>query len=230
MSTRERQEGVAAVRPRAKAEAAAPEEPAALNLKSLKDKKIAQVDIDEDQLEKVFQADVAINGDIKDVLSGVLINLQERRAQRKNHTQARRTVKEAESHSAESDYAVFRSRFPLVERFFAALDTIKALPEAYRETLILRLVEGMTGPEIAQRTGLSPGSVRVNLHRGMKLLRDRLAPGHRSNTEETSHRSDTEETSHRRNTEETLGQRTAERTPRSTDQSSRTTDHGYDHD
>ena len=42
------------------------------------------------------------------------------------------------------------------------------------ETLVLRLVEGMTGPEIAARTGLQPASVRVNLHRGMKLLRERL--------------------------------------------------------
>src|SRR5918998_985446 len=55
-----------------------------------------------------------------------------------------------------------------------ALAHIRALPEAYRETLVLRLVEGMTGPEIAARTGLQPASVRVNLHRGMKLLRARL--------------------------------------------------------
>lgn len=56
----------------------------------------------------------------------------------------------------------------------AVLAVIRALPEAYRETLILRLVEGMTGPEIAARTGLTPASVRVNLHRGMKLLREKL--------------------------------------------------------
>ena len=55
------------------------------------------------------------------------------------------------------------------------LDTIRALPEAYRETLVLRLVEGMTGPEIAAKTGLTPDSVRVNLFRGMKMLRERLA-------------------------------------------------------
>lgn len=55
-----------------------------------------------------------------------------------------------------------------------ALEAIRQLPEAYRDTLILRLVEGMTGPEIAARTGLTPGSVRVNLCRGMKLLRSRL--------------------------------------------------------
>ena len=55
-----------------------------------------------------------------------------------------------------------------------ALAAIRALPDAYRETLILRLVEGLSGPEIAERTGLTPGSVRVNLHRGMKMLRDTL--------------------------------------------------------
>ena len=55
------------------------------------------------------------------------------------------------------------------------LEIIRSLPDAYRETLVLRLVEGMTGPEIAQRTGLTPASVRVNLHRGMKLLREKLA-------------------------------------------------------
>ena len=54
------------------------------------------------------------------------------------------------------------------------LAIIRELPEAYRETLVLRLVEGMTGPEIAARTGLTPASVRVNLHRGMKLLREKL--------------------------------------------------------
>jgi len=52
------------------------------------------------------------------------------------------------------------------------LDVIRRLPEAYRETMILRLVEGMTGPEIAQQTGLTPDSVRVNLCRGMKMLRE----------------------------------------------------------
>lgn len=54
------------------------------------------------------------------------------------------------------------------------LELIRSLPDAYRETLVLRLVEGMTGPEIAARTGLTPASVRVNLHRGMKLLREKL--------------------------------------------------------
>ena len=56
----------------------------------------------------------------------------------------------------------------------AVLALLRTLPEAYRETLVLRLVEAMTGPEIAARTGMTEGSVRVNLHRGMKLLRAKL--------------------------------------------------------
>lgn len=60
------------------------------------------------------------------------------------------------------------------EDAFLVLDLIRKLPEAYQETLIFRLVEGMTGPEIAQKTGLTPESVRVNLCRGMKMLREML--------------------------------------------------------
>jgi RNA polymerase sigma-70 factor, ECF subfamily len=37
-----------------------------------------------------------------------------------------------------------------------------------------QLVDGTVGPEIAERTGLSHGSVRVNLHRGMQQLRANL--------------------------------------------------------
>lgn len=61
---------------------------------------------------------------------------------------------------------------PAAERALAA---IRTLPGAYRETLIMRLVEGLTGPMIAERTGLTEGSVRVNLSRGMALLRAKLA-------------------------------------------------------
>jgi RNA polymerase sigma-70 factor (ECF subfamily) len=57
----------------------------------------------------------------------------------------------------------------------AVLHAVMSLPDAYRETLILRLVEGMSGPEIAARTGMTHGSVRVNLHRGMEQLRAKLS-------------------------------------------------------
>jgi len=69
-----------------------------------------------------------------------------------------------------------RSNDHLVEQEAAmTLAVLRTLPDAYREPLLLRLVEGMTGPEIASRMGLTHGSVRVNLHRGMQMLRERLA-------------------------------------------------------
>jgi RNA polymerase sigma-70 factor (ECF subfamily) len=63
---------------------------------------------------------------------------------------------------------------PIAADTIAVLDVIRKLPEAYRETLLMRLVEGMSGHEIAERSGLTPASVRVNLHRGMKMLREKL--------------------------------------------------------
>lgn len=54
------------------------------------------------------------------------------------------------------------------------LGVILRMPLTYKETLVLRLIEGMTGPEIAEQTGMTPDSVRVNLHRGMKMLRKEL--------------------------------------------------------
>jgi RNA polymerase sigma-70 factor (ECF subfamily) len=59
------------------------------------------------------------------------------------------------------------------------LAALRDLPEVYREPLILRFVEGMTGPEIAGRSGLTHGSVRVNLHRGLQLLREKYFAGER---------------------------------------------------
>ena len=57
----------------------------------------------------------------------------------------------------------------------AVLAVLRTLPDTYREPLTLRLVEGMTGPEISQRIGMTHGSVRVNLYRGMQMLREKLA-------------------------------------------------------
>ncbi len=54
------------------------------------------------------------------------------------------------------------------------LELIRGLSETYREALLMRLVEGMSGPEIAAATGLGQESVRTHLSRGMKQLRARL--------------------------------------------------------
>ena len=54
------------------------------------------------------------------------------------------------------------------------LEQLRTLPTCYREPLVLRLLLEMSGAEIAMQTGMTEGSVRVNLCRGMKLLRHRL--------------------------------------------------------
>ena len=81
-------------------------------------------------------------------------------------------------HRRSREFAELPENLPAAERHspeaLAALEAIRALPEAYREPLLLRLVEGMSGEEIAARTGMTPASVRVNLHRGMKQLRQIL--------------------------------------------------------
>ncbi|MBL8921055.1 MAG: sigma-70 family RNA polymerase sigma factor [Myxococcaceae bacterium] len=72
---------------------------------------------------------------------------------------------------AQEGVAPDRSGWPDARKVLATLQT---LPDAYGETLAMRLIEGLSGPDIAERTGLTPGSVRVNLHRGMAMLREKL--------------------------------------------------------
>ena len=60
-----------------------------------------------------------------------------------------------------------------VEDSITLLNAVRELPDVYREPMVMRFVEGMTGPEIAAHTGLTHGSVRVNLHRGMQMLREK---------------------------------------------------------
>jgi RNA polymerase sigma-70 factor (ECF subfamily) len=55
---------------------------------------------------------------------------------------------------------------------------LRRLPERLREPLVLRLVEEMSGEEIAEQTGLSHGTVRVYLHHGFAQLRSLLGESH----------------------------------------------------
>jgi len=91
-----------------------------------------------------------------------------------HHRRSQTQPEPADNTTTDPDQQPAKSSASATREAAEILDCIRALPEAYRETLILRLVEGMTGPEIAQRTGLAPGSVRVNLHRGMLQLRQKL--------------------------------------------------------
>lgn len=63
-----------------------------------------------------------------------------------------------------------------VSEAHALLGRLCRQPEKVREVLILRLVEGLNGPEIAEATGLTHGTVRVYLHEGLQRLRAELDP------------------------------------------------------
>ncbi len=88
-----------------------------------------------------------------------------------DHARRRRPTADVDEAATSSALAVPQ---PPRAEAAAALRAIRELPETYRETLIMRLVEELSGPEIAERTGMTPESVRVHLHRGIKLLRERL--------------------------------------------------------
>jgi RNA polymerase sigma-70 factor (ECF subfamily) len=65
------------------------------------------------------------------------------------------------------------SRAPRLE-MDDVLAAIRRLPERYGEPLTLRLVEQMSGEDIATALGLTHGTVRVYLHHGIRLLREQL--------------------------------------------------------
>ncbi|MEM7305793.1 MAG: sigma-70 family RNA polymerase sigma factor [Planctomycetota bacterium] len=52
------------------------------------------------------------------------------------------------------------------------------LPEAYRDTLLLRYYERASHEEIARRTGVAPATVRTRLARGLGALRARIEQKH----------------------------------------------------
>jgi RNA polymerase sigma-70 factor (ECF subfamily) len=53
---------------------------------------------------------------------------------------------------------------------------IGALEPAYREVLVLRDVEGLTAPEVAEVLGLTAEAVKSRLHRARLAVRERVAP------------------------------------------------------
>jgi RNA polymerase sigma-70 factor (ECF subfamily) len=63
-----------------------------------------------------------------------------------------------------------------VDRFEGkrALKALEALPDLYREVLVLRFVENLTPKEIAEIIEESENAVSVRIHRGLKKLRTLL--------------------------------------------------------
>jgi acetolactate synthase-1/2/3 large subunit len=87
----------------------------------LENKKIAQIDSNPEQIEKVFRADVAITADIKSALSGVLKCLDAQgvdRAAVGKQIAANDPVEKRDAGTSE----IFQSGFALVEKFFKRLE------------------------------------------------------------------------------------------------------------
>jgi len=62
-------------------------------------------------------------------------------------------------------------RWELVHAVHAALS---ALPRPYREVVVLRDLEGLSGPETCAALGLDPAAMKTRLHRGRATLRATL--------------------------------------------------------
>ena len=57
-----------------------------------------------------------------------------------------------------------------------ALAALQKLPDAYKEVLILRYVEGLSPKEIAHQLEENENAVSVRVHRGLKKLKELLEP------------------------------------------------------
>ena len=55
-------------------------------------------------------------------------------------------------------------------------EAIEALPESYRNVLLLRDIEELDTEETARAMGISPGAVKTRLHRARQALRGLLDP------------------------------------------------------
>lgn len=79
---------------------------------------LIQIDNDAEQLDKVFESDIAVQGEINEVLHDLLRRLD---GESRDSTETRQLIAELKD-SANNDYAIFQSGFSLVKKFFAELE------------------------------------------------------------------------------------------------------------
>ncbi len=84
----------------------------------LGERTLVQIDNDPEQLDKVFEADIAVQGEINEVLHDLLQRLA---GERRDSSETKRLIAELKD-SNTNDYAIFQSGFSLVKRFFAELE------------------------------------------------------------------------------------------------------------
>ncbi len=84
----------------------------------LGERTLIQIDNDAEQLDKVFEADIAVQGEINEVLHDLLRRLE---GESRDSSETRQLIAELKE-SANNDYAIFQSGFSLVKKFFSELE------------------------------------------------------------------------------------------------------------
>ena len=92
------------------------------NDKLLADKKVIQVDINDEQLEKVYKADLTIHADIKQVLTGVLDKLNGTDVKIKVLDDIPAFKLKYETRATEEGNSIFQAEFTLVKAFFERMN------------------------------------------------------------------------------------------------------------
>jgi len=94
------------------------------NNKLLGDKNVVQIDIDDEQLNKVYQADLSIHGDIKHTLNDILQKLAQQSINKKQLEDISAYKSNIEDKAASKGNAIFQAEFSLVKAFFEKMNTV----------------------------------------------------------------------------------------------------------
>lgn len=93
------------------------------NDRLLADKRVVQVDIDDEQLEKVYQADLSIHADIRQVLEDVIAKLEQHGAGKKQLDDIPAFKHAFEARATSDGNSIFQSEFSLIKSLFDQLNT-----------------------------------------------------------------------------------------------------------
>jgi RNA polymerase sigma-70 factor (ECF subfamily) len=103
-------------------------------------------------------------------LFAIAVNLARDRARRLAHPATPRV-------QDDGDLPEPKQTEPAEDQWIRRADLVSALdhlPEPIREVVLLRYFQGMEQAEIAAVVGIPQGTVKSRLHRGIRMLRDRL--------------------------------------------------------
>ena len=94
------------------------------NDRLLGDKSVVQVDINDDQLNKVYQADLTINADIKQTLSSVMKKLKRESLEKKQLENISAYKNDIEDKATREGNSIFQAEFSLVKAFFKRMNSV----------------------------------------------------------------------------------------------------------